>query len=207
MKTSIRATIDSDVFDYPRLSDALSDYRNVKCKIGRMLTSGEIIRIKKGIYAFPDYLRREPLNLCQLANMLYGPSYVSCDYALAYYGMIPERVERVTSMTTGRPRRFETPVGNFIYYQHRSADYSVGIDYLAAGQSGYFIASKEKAIYDKALVDKRFDGDDVEDYLLEDLRMDEESLQSLNRGILEKLSEKARGRLARLTRFLLGLAK
>ena len=113
MNIGIRQLIESDVFDYAQLIDVLSGYGNVRAKIGRLLASGEIIRIKKGIYTFPEYLRRFPLNPCVLANMIYGPSYVSSDYALSYYGLIPERVELVTSMTTGRPRRFSTLVGNF----------------------------------------------------------------------------------------------
>ncbi|MDO5567084.1 MAG: hypothetical protein Q4G59_10550 [Planctomycetia bacterium] len=204
MKNSLRKTIQTDVFDYLQLTDALSAYGNIRGKIGRLLASGEIIRIKKGLYTFPDYLRRETLNSAVLANMIYGPSYVSCDYALSYYGMIPERVELVASVTMGRPRYFKTPVGNYAYYQRRSADYPVGIDYVNWGETGFLIASPEKAIYDKVFLDKRFTAqDDIGEYLLDDLRMDEDSLHKLDRAVLDALLKNSRGRMARLVRFLL----
>ena len=127
MSIVLREKIKNDIFDYLQLTDALSSYGNIRGKIGRLLANREIIRIKKGFYTFPEYLRRAPLNPCVLANMLYGPSYVSADYALAYYGLIPERVEVITSMTKGRTRIFSTPLGNFKYFQRNSQDYSIGI--------------------------------------------------------------------------------
>lgn len=203
MKTLLRKQIETDVFDYLQLTDALADYANIRGKIGRLIASGEIIRIKKGLYAFPDYLRRGTLNSCAIANMIYGPSYVSCDYALSYYGMIPEKVEAVASMTPGRSRRFETPVGNYFYHQRRGADDSVGVERVDLSGVGYLIASPEKALYDKVFVDKRFTGEGIEEYLLEDLRVDEDSLDRLNRSVLEELQKTARGRMSLLVKFLL----
>ena len=202
MNIGIRQLIESDVFDYAQLIDVLSGYGNIRAKIGRLLASGEIIRIKKGIYTFPEYLRRSPLNPCMLANMIYGPSYVSSDYALSYYGLIPERVELVTSMTTGRPRRFSTPVGNFAYFQRNAADYSTGIECMETPGGSFLMASKEKAVYDKALTDKRFDGKNIREYLLDDLRIDEESLSGLNPDILSALNANSTGRQKKLVRFL-----
>lgn len=178
---SLREQIPNDLFDYVQLTDALAEYGNIRMKIGRLLASGEIIRIKKGLYTFPEYLRRNPVNPAVVANMIYGPSYVSSDYALSYYGMIPETVTMVTSMTTGVSRTFTTPLGVFTYHGRHSADYSIGFVNLDDPCGGYLIAAKEKAIYDKALTDRRFDGADVPQYLLEDLRMDEDMLSHLNK--------------------------
>src|SRR3546814_12610637 len=50
-----------------------------------------------------------------LANHIFGPSYVSVETALSYYGLIPERVYETTSMTTQAPRKFNTPLGTFTY--------------------------------------------------------------------------------------------
>lgn len=202
MATPLRQQIEADIFDYAQLTDALAGYGNIRAKIGRLLAAGEVIRIKKGLYAFPEYLRKAPLNPCVIANMLYGPSYVSCDYALAYYGMIPEKVELVTSMTTGRPREFETPVGNFAYFQRNAADYSIGIESGDSGNGGFLIASREKAIYDKAQTDKRFTGNDIREYLLDDLRLEEDALPQLKRDVLMELRMAARGRMAKLVNFL-----
>jgi len=207
MKIPLRQKIENDVFDYAQLTDALAGYDNIRGKIGRLLASGEVIRIKKGLYTFPEYLRKAPLNSCVIANMLYGPSYVSCDYALSYYGMIPEKVELVTSMTTGRPREFVTPVGNFAYLQRNAKDYSIGIESGDSGNGGYLIASREKALYDKALTDKRFTGESVREYLCDDLRIEEDSLRGLNRIMLDELREAARGKTIRLVEFLMEKSK
>ncbi|MGI6357047.1 MAG: type IV toxin-antitoxin system AbiEi family antitoxin domain-containing protein [Lentisphaeria bacterium] len=207
MRIVLREELPYDLFDYAQLSSVLSSYANVRGKIGRLLASGEIIRLKKGLYTFPEYLRRAPLNPCIVANMLYGPSYVSRDFALSYYGMIPETVEIVTSMTTGRPRRFQTPVGTFDYKQRQAADFSIGIENIDSGNGAFLIAGREKALYDKVLTDKRFDGKDVESYLLQDLRLNHDSLASLNLNQLQELRTVARGRMSALLDFLIGLCR
>lgn len=64
------------------------------------------------------------------------------------------------------------------------------------------MASKEKAVYDKALTDKRFDGKNIREYLLDDLRIDKESLSGLNPDILSALNANSTGRQKKLVRFL-----
>ena len=118
-----------------------------------------------------------------LANLIYGPSYVSLDYALAYYGLIPERVEDVTSVTTGKSRRFATPFGVFTYRPMSLRRYSPGILIEGQGEQRFLIASPEKALVDKIWCDKRLKVsriDDFADYLYEDLRMDPKRAASLN---------------------------
>ncbi|MBQ6472283.1 MAG: hypothetical protein IJJ33_09885 [Victivallales bacterium] len=203
MSVNLRQKIQNDIFDYVQLTDALSDFSNIRTKIGRLLASGEIIRIKKGLYTFPEYLRHSPLNPCIVANMLYGPSYVSCDYALSFHGMIPERVELITSMTTSRSKSFSTPIGCFSYYQRKARDYSIGVESLENPSGNCLMASREKAIYDKALSDPRFDGSDIREYLLEDLRLDETILSELNHETLHELQISSDGRMLRLVNFLL----
>jgi len=203
MKTMLRAAISTDVFDYLTLSAALAEYRNVRTKIGRLLAAGEIVRIKKGLYCFPEALRRAPLEPAVVANMIYGPSYVSCDYALSYYGLIPERVELVTSMTTGHPKVFQTPVGQFLYYQRHSADYSIGITMQESKSGNFLIASPEKALYDKAQTDPRFNGREIQNYLEEDLRIEPEQLQGLDAAVWKQLEGTATGRMRKLVQFFL----
>ena len=203
MSVHLREKIQNDIFDYVQLTDALSNFSNVRTKIGRLLASGELIRIKKGLYIFPDYLCHSPLNPCIVANMLYGPSYVSCDYALSYYGMIPERVEVITSMSPSRPKFFSTPIGCFTYHQRKAKDYAIGVESIATPSGNFLMASREKAIYDKVLTDSRFDGNDIREYLLEDLRLDEEALSHLNHETLHDLQKTSVGRMKRLVNYLL----
>jgi len=113
----------------------------------------------------------------------------------------------VTSMTTGRPRRFQTPVGIFDYQQRQAADFSIGIESIDSGNGVFLIAGREKALYDKVLTDKRFDGQGVESYLLHDLRLERDSLASLNLNLLRELRAVARGRMSELLDFLIGLCR
>src|SRR5512139_134130 len=113
----LRGRIEGEEFDYQVLLHSLKRYERPRDKITSLLRHGAIIRVKKGIYVFgPKYARR-PFSREILANMIYGPSCISLDFALHYHGLIPERVEAITSVTTGRSRRFTTPVGMFFYHQ------------------------------------------------------------------------------------------
>jgi len=111
----IRRNVEGEVFDYQVLLNALAGYRKPRDKITRLLASGAVVRVKKGLYCFGEAFRKEPLSREYLANLIYGPSYVSLEYALSHHGLIPERVETVTSMTTRRSRHFDTPFGTFSY--------------------------------------------------------------------------------------------
>ena len=100
--TPLRQQIDRDVFDYQQLVACLSQFSKPRGQNSQIVASGEIVRIRKGLYAFGAPLQRAPISRELLANLIYGPSYISLDYALSYHGLIPERVETVTSVTLGR---------------------------------------------------------------------------------------------------------
>jgi predicted transcriptional regulator of viral defense system len=112
----LRQEIDRDHFDYQQLTACLSHLSKPRDKINKLLSKGEIVRIRKGLYTFGRPYRRGPLSRELLANLVYGPSYVSLDYALSYHGLIPERVSTVTSVALGRSRKFDTPLGTFTYW-------------------------------------------------------------------------------------------
>ena len=179
----IRRTIEQDVFDYQALTVALSGYRKPRDKLTKLLAGGAVIRIKKGLYCFGEDFRKEPISREYLANLIYGPSYISLDYALSYHGLIPERVEVVTSVTTRRSRGFSTPFGIFSYRMVTDNRYTVGADIEQAGKTSFLIATPEKALIDKVWTDKRFHGINVSDYnsyLTDDLRIDPGALARLD---------------------------
>ena len=107
----LRQRIGREEFDYPALMAALSGYANPRDRVTTLLRRGDILRVKKGLYVFGDQLRRRPYSRELLANLVYGPSLVSLDSALSFHGLIPERVEAMTSVTTKRPKAFDTPSG------------------------------------------------------------------------------------------------
>ncbi len=202
MIDELRRRIEGEEFDYQALLDSLKGYERPRDKITSLLRQGAIIRVKKGIYVFGQNLARRPFSREILANMIYGPSCISLDYALNYHGLIPERVEAVTSVTSGRGRRFSTPVGLFIYRQVPPAAYPVGIDQVPLeGGHAFLMAVPEKALADK-IHDDRGTGirsqADMRRYLLQSLRIDAESLAKLRTETLSTLAERYRSRKLRL---------
>lgn len=188
---ALRKLANREEVDYQFLMSALSDYARPRDKIRAWLKKGDLIRVKKGIYVFGKEISQSPYSLEILANLLYGPSAISLTYALSHYGLIPERVSALTSITNKRHKQFTTPVGNFVYYYLHLQKYSVGIELKNIGSNRqFFIASPEKALCDQIyLMDKTLDFENlksVENYLFHDLRIDPEPLRKFN---LKKLSE------------------
>ena len=189
----IRRTIEYDVFDYPALTEALSGYRKPRDKITKLLASGTVVRIKKGLYCFGEDFRKEPISREYLANLIYGPSYVSLDYALSYHGLIPEQVNVVTSVTTRRSHDFNTPLGTFSYRMVTDNRYTVGAVLEQSGKVSFLIATSEKALIDKVWTDKRFHGVSISDYnsyLAEDLRIDLEAFANLDISRAQSIGSK-----------------
>jgi hypothetical protein len=202
MIEELRARIEGEEFDYQTLLDSLKQYERPRDKITSLLRQNAIIRVKKGIYIFgPKYARR-PFSREILANMIYGPSCISLDFALHYHGLIPERVEAVTSVTSGRGRRFVTPVGLFIYRHVPPAAFPVGIDQVQLeGGRPFLVALPEKALADKIQDDRGIgirNQEDMQRYLIENLRIDVESLHKLRIEVLSNLAERYRSRKLRL---------
>jgi hypothetical protein len=98
--------------------------------------------------------------------------------------MIPERVETLTSVTCGRNRVFQTPVGQFTFRNVPLAYYQVGIDLIETGDHGSFLmATREKALADRIRESDASaiaNASDIESYLLEHLRVDPASLSQLD---------------------------
>lgn len=187
----MRRNIGGDVFDYQVLLDVLAEYRKPRDRITRLLTGGVIVRVKKGLYCFGEPFRREPLSREYLANLIYGPSYVSLEYALSHHGLIPERVAIVTSVTTRRSRDFNTPFGTFSYRMLNGPRYALGAILEAAGKTSFLVASPEKALADKIWTDRRFSGlrlSEYDAYLSDDLRIDREALNRFDCSRLQILA-------------------
>lgn len=179
----IRLNARGDVVDYQQLVSLLPGYSKPRDKIGALLSRGDLIRVRKGLYVLGERHRHSPIDRELLANLIYGPSYVSLEYALSRHGIIPERVENVTSVTTGRPRRFVTPFGVFTYRPLPPARYVPGVQWTGGGDTPHLIATPEKALIDTVWADKRLRAAsrrDVETYLVGDLRADVTRLAALD---------------------------
>jgi len=194
---NLRQQIGREEFDYPALMAALSRYANPRDRVTALLLRGDVIRVKKGLYVFGEELRRRPYSLELLANLIYGPSFVSLDSALSYHGLIPERVEATTSVTSKRPKAFDTPVGSFIYRQAPKGYFHLGMDRVEEGDVAFLIAVPERALADKIRDDRghplRTQAEAAR-YLFEDLRIDRDDFAQMAPGFLGELAEAARSR-------------
>jgi hypothetical protein len=197
MSAELRLRIGREEFDFQALMAALSDYANPREKVTSLLRSGAIIRVKKGLYVFGDAYRRRPFSRDLLANLIYGPSFLSMEYALAFHGLIPERVEILTSATTRRPKRFNTPVGSFIYRQAPHGYYHLGMDRVEQGDIAFLIAVPEKALADKIRDDRGHalrSQTDAAEYLFDNLRIERADFLQMDAVLLAEMAEAARSR-------------
>jgi hypothetical protein len=205
----LRRHINREEFDYQALMAALSEYANPRDKVTALLRRGDIIRVKKGLYVFGDELRRRPYSLELLANLIYGPSFVSLDSALSFHGLIPERIEALTSVTSKRPKTFQTPIGSFIYRQSPRASFHLGMDRKGEGDVAFLIATPERALADKIRDDRGHElrsRAEAESYLFDNLRIERVDFEQLDPSRLDELARGLRSRkVAACARLLRGL--
>jgi len=189
----IRKHLSTAIFSHETMVSILDGkVNNINAKIAYMVNKGELIRLKKGLYALgEDYQTTSP-NAISLANILYAPSYVSFDYALSYYGLIPERVYEITSATMRMKKEFDTPLGRFTYKPVPLQAYALGVDWLYDDiHGGKLIATLEKALCDKIRSDRgigRLSQQKLRDYLQFDLRIDMDLFYTLDATVVLTIS-------------------
>lgn len=157
--------------------EELKMYASPTSKLSRMVKSSEYTRIVKGLYetdsTTPGYL---------LAGSIYGPSYLSFEFALSYHALIPEAVYAFTSATYDKKKKkkFETAFGTFTYRDVPKEAYPFGVELVQEGDYSYWIASPEKALcdvlYTKSPVANQ---KELQNLLFDDMRIDEEEFRNL----------------------------
>lgn len=185
----LRKDVQGEIFDYQMLAHYLKEYRKPRDKISLLLKNESIVRIRKGIYIFGSLWQKKPVPLEILANLVYSPSYISLEYALSKYGLIPERVMGVTCICLKRSKTFHTPLATFSYSKRSPSVYSLGlVSREIPGEGNYLMATPEKALVDfisqvKAVVTVS----EMKDHLYENLRMEQSDLNKLNKKVLIEL--------------------
>lgn len=165
-----------------------SNYAKPYDKINRLVKAGELIPIVKGLY---ETDRSTPAHY--LAGSICGPSYLSFEFALSYYGLIPEAVYTFTSATfcKRKTKKFETPFGFYSYQDVPEQAYPFGIKINNENGYSFHIATPEKALCDKLYSLSPLKNLSELQYLLfEDLRIDENEFAKLNEQDIELLAEK-----------------
>ena len=133
------------VFTTSMLKDKYKNYANPIDKIKRDTDKGILIRLTRGL--FED---NNGANPCFLACSILSPSYLSFDWALSYYGLIPEKVVSITSASLNirKNKTFVNKFGRYEYTDIPANAFSEGVIYIEDGDYIAKIATKEKAICD-----------------------------------------------------------
>ena len=168
------------------LHDELRRYANPAAKISRMMDSGQLTPLIKGLYetdaSVPGHY---------LAGVLYGPSYLSFEFALAWHGLIPEAVYSYTSATCGkgRKKRYDTVFGTFLYRDVPVAAFPYGTQLHMENSYSFAIASPEKAICDPLYTISPCDNRAaLKHCLYEDLRIEPSAFAALDMDALTELA-------------------
>ena len=168
------------------LCDELRGYANPLAKISRMMRSGELTPLIKGLYETDSSVPGH-----YLAGVIYGPSYLSFELALSWYGLIPEAVYAFTSATCGKGRRkqYETAFGTYTYRDVPIAAFPYGVTLHEENGYSFMLASPEKAIcdllYTRSPCGSRME---LRQLLFDDLRMDESAFRGTNWDDLTELA-------------------
>jgi predicted transcriptional regulator of viral defense system len=157
--------------------------------VKRALKSGDIVRLKRGVYVFGEKYRKSGINLFHAAQVLYGPSCISLESALSYHDWIPEAVYTVTSASMKRSVEFKTPLGNFSYSRVLYKNFFTGVDRVIDGNAVFLIASPWRALADYVYVNN-LDWDGLTP-VQGSLRVDPDFFLETDRGCLEELMQSA----------------
>lgn len=164
---------------YPQIKDKNK-------KVSELEKSGDIIRLKRGLYVVSPEVSRKALSTELIANHLYAPSYVSLQSALRYYGLIPEAVYTMRSMTIKHSRTFENGLGRFDYISTPVEVFSIGITQVVTDDYAFLIATPEKALCDliasTAFLNLRYLSE-TETYLSEYLRLDMDAFRQMRTSV------------------------
>lgn len=171
--------------------------------IKRAIAKGEIIHIKRGLYALAKRFQRKGINLFELSQLIYGPSYVSFESALNYYGWIPEAVYAVTSASAKNAKEFKTPYGVFIYKRIPFSMLFFGVERIESSQGSFLIANPWKALIDYVYVYKK-EWRGVEP-VTKSLRIEKESFKDIDFDFLNQIEKIYKN--SRVKKFIEGLKK
>ena len=188
---------------FDALAQQFAGYTDVKGKIRREVQGGRLVQVARGLYETDARTDGK----C-LAGAIYGPSYLSFDYALSVHALIPEAVYTYTSATfqKGKTKRYENAFGTFLYRDVPAAVYPLGVEIQVEGGYSYQIASPEKALCDKLYsLSPVYSVRALKELLFDDLRIDETAFFALQKDDISQLAPLYRAtNLKLLAKFLEG---
>lgn len=203
----------SRVIEHASISSILENlgYKRINDKIAHLKDKGILTPLKSGYYIYSPLHNNTLISKEIVANILLGPSYVSLNFALWFYGLIPESVYEITSITTKRTKSFETPFGVFSYRQIKKELFNIGLEIQTSKSGNFIIAVKEKALCDKVYFTKDIDLRSQKamiEFLEDDLRIDMDELASCDMTVFEEYAKISKSKkIEVLTKAIKGLQK
>lgn len=191
-------TIDLLMFEY-------RNYSNVYNKIKSEERKNNIIKIRRGLYE--TNIKANPLTI---ANAIISPSYISFETALAYYGMIPERVYAIKSATfmKNKKKEFSNHFGLFLYCDINKNAYPFDICQVEIDDVKVSIASREKALLDMiSVLSPRKSIKEIKDLIFNDLRIDEDIFEKLDKTKMIELCDLYYNKSLKILKKFLGAKK
>jgi predicted transcriptional regulator of viral defense system len=191
---------DEPVFEAGLLVAGAVQPADLRRQLSRWTRAGKLYQLRRGLYALAPPFQKIKPHPFVVANRLVLSSYVTSQSALAFYGMIPEHVATITSVTTLGPREWKTPLGTFRFQHIQSALFFGyrGTD-LGNGQQA-FVAAPEKALVDLVYLQPAADSLEY----LRELRL--QHLDRLDRSELNRIVDRIKKpKLERAAAQILGL--
>ena len=175
------------LISFDALAQQFAEYTDVKGKIRREVQSGRLVQVARGLYETDARADGK-----YLAGAIYGPSYLSFDYALSVHALIPEAVYNAYTSATfqkGKIKRYENAFGTFLYRDVPAAVYPLGVGVKEERGYSYQIATPEKALCDKLYTISPVGSvKAMRALLFDDLRVDESDFWQLNLNDITQLA-------------------
>lgn len=177
-----------------QIEAAYPDYN--RNNLTRWVNQGLLTKLRNGYYSFPE-LKSQSQFALYISNRIYKPSYISLHTVLAFYGIIPEAITRITAVSTMKTAEFQNDFGLYAYKSMHEALY-FGYELKPFGNRTILLAYPEKALLDllylypfynteEAMKDLRFD----EEYLSTDLdlaRLDDFTARFENKALEKRVT-------------------
>ena len=160
------------------LKEKYKDYTDINGKIKRDIDKGLLFPLVRGIYETNNFV-----DGFLLASYIYGPSYLSFEYALSFHNLIPERVVLYTNASFGKrkSKSYQNHFGLYTYRDVPNAAFPFSVKAYEEDGYAYFIASPEKALCDLLYIRKPVTSiKELKKVLFEDLRINKDMFEQLN---------------------------
>ena len=175
------------IYSFDDLHIKFQDHTDIKGKIRREVQAGRLIPVARGLYETDQTISGK-----YLAGHIYGPSYLSFDFALYVYSLIPEAVYNTYTSATfdkRKTKKYQNHFGTFTYRDIPTEVYPLGVLIVEENGYSYQIATPEKALCDKLYtISPASNLTELKELLFDDLRIDEDEFEKLDQNTLETLA-------------------